>query len=154
MLEKLRNACVFPCFGRRVSWKVGSLKRRARSHMVRGEIKNCTTLWKLRVSEYFFEVPMSKNCTPPARPSSLSSTYYLFLRRFSFFSALLHLLSFSKGVCPRRYRPTWQHLMTRSGLKQPCREPICAGTPTLCSRFPICRLCWWCRLRCWLPAAT
>ena len=31
-------------------------------------------------------------------------------------SALRHLLPFSKGVCPKRLRPTWQHLMTQSGL--------------------------------------
>ena len=52
----------------------------------------------------------------PARHSSLSSTYYLFLLRFALLSALRHLLPFSKGVCPKRLRPTWQHLMTQSGL--------------------------------------
>ena len=36
----------------------------------------------------------------PARPSSPSSTYYLFFSCFSCLSALLHLPSFSKGVCP------------------------------------------------------
>ena len=52
----------------------------------------------------------------PARHSSLSSSYYLFLLRFSLLSALPHLLPFSQGVCPKRLRPTWQHLMTQSGL--------------------------------------
>ena len=59
---------------RRVSRKVGSLKRRVRSHVVRGEIKNCTPLWreahfevKMLKTEGFgslFEVEMLKNCTP------------------------------------------------------------------------------------------
>ena len=40
-----------------VSRKVGSLKRGARSHVVRGEIKNCTPLWR----EAHFEVKMLKN---------------------------------------------------------------------------------------------
>ena len=45
MLEKSRNAVVFPTV-RGVSRKVGSLKRRVRSHVVRGAIKNCTPLWR------------------------------------------------------------------------------------------------------------
>ena len=40
----------------RVNRKVGSLKRRVRSHVVRGEIKNCTLLWR----EAHFEVKMYK----------------------------------------------------------------------------------------------
>ena len=53
----------------------------------------------------------------PARPSSLPSSYYLFhfLLYFSFLSALLPLF-LSTGVCPKRLRPMWQHLMTQSGL--------------------------------------
>ena len=57
MLEKSRNAVFFQWFVRRVSRKVGSLKRRVRSHVVRGEIKNCTPLWR----EAHFEVKMLKN---------------------------------------------------------------------------------------------
>ena len=56
MLEKSRNAVFFQCFVCRVSRKVGSLKRRVRSHVVRGEIKNCTPLWR----EAHFEVKMYK----------------------------------------------------------------------------------------------
>ena len=53
----------------------------------------------------------------PARPSSLPSSYYLFhfLLYFSLLSALLPLF-LSTGVCPKRLRPMWQHLMTQSGL--------------------------------------
>ena len=38
------------------------------------------------------------------------------LLRFSLLSTLRHLLPFSKGVCPKRLRPTWLHLMTQSGF--------------------------------------
>ena len=58
MLEKSRNAVFFQWFVRRVSRKVGSLKRRVRSHVVRGEIKNCTPLWR----EAHFQVKMYKTC--------------------------------------------------------------------------------------------
>ena len=57
MLEESRNAVFFRWFVCRVSRKVGSLKRRVRSHVVRGEIKNCTPLWR----EAHFEVKMLKN---------------------------------------------------------------------------------------------
>ena len=46
MLEKSRNAVFFQWFVCRVSPKVGLLKRRVRSHVVSGEIKNCTPLWR------------------------------------------------------------------------------------------------------------
>ena len=57
MLEKSRNAVFFQWFVCRVRRKVGSLKRRVRSHVVRGEIKNCTPLWR----EAHFQVKMLKN---------------------------------------------------------------------------------------------
>ena len=57
MLEKSQNAVFFQWFVCRVGRKVGSLKRRVRSHVVRGEIKNCTPLWR----EVHFEVKMLKN---------------------------------------------------------------------------------------------
>ena len=56
MLEASRNAVFFQWFVCRVSRKVGSLKRRVRSHVVRGEIKNCTPLWR----EAHFEGKMYK----------------------------------------------------------------------------------------------
>ena len=56
MLEKSRNAVFFQWFVSRVSRKVGLLKRRVRSHVVRGEIKNCTPLWR----KAHFEVKMLK----------------------------------------------------------------------------------------------
>ena len=58
MLEKSRNAVFFQWIVCRVSRKVGLLKRRVRSHVVRGEIKNCTPLWR----KAHFEVKMCKTC--------------------------------------------------------------------------------------------
>ena len=46
MLEKSRNAVFFQWFVCRVSRKVGLLKRRVRRSVLRGEIKNCTPLWR------------------------------------------------------------------------------------------------------------
>ena len=53
MLEKSRNAMFFQWFVCRVSPKVGLLKRR-----LRGEIKNCTPLWR----KAHLEVKMYKTC--------------------------------------------------------------------------------------------
>ena len=57
MLEKSRNAVFFQWFVCRVSRKVGLLKRRVRRSELRGEIKNCTPLWR----KAHFEVKMLKN---------------------------------------------------------------------------------------------
>ena len=56
MLEKSRTVVFFQWFACQVSRKIGSLKRRVRSHVVRGEIKNCTPLWR----EAHFQVKMYK----------------------------------------------------------------------------------------------
>ena len=56
MLEKSRNAVFFQWFVCRVSPKVGLLKRRVRRSELRGEIKNCTPLWR----KAHFEVKMHK----------------------------------------------------------------------------------------------
>ena len=91
MLEKSRNAVFFQWFVCRVSRKVGSLKRRVRSHVVRGDIKNCTPLWReahfqsKSASRYMFgalfEVELFKNCTPLWREAhfqSKSASRYMF----------------------------------------------------------------------------
>ena len=57
MLEKSRNAVFFQWFVCRASRKVGLLKRRVRRSVLRGEIKNCTPLWRKAHSE----VKMLKN---------------------------------------------------------------------------------------------
>ena len=56
MLEKSRNAVFFHRFVCRVSRKVGLLKRRVRRSVLRGEVKNCTPLWR----KAHFEVKMYK----------------------------------------------------------------------------------------------
>ena len=61
MLEKSRNAVFFQWFVCQVSRKVGLLKRRVRSHVVSGEIKNCTPLWR----KAHLQVKMRK--TPQSR---------------------------------------------------------------------------------------
>ena len=61
MLEKSRIAVFFQSFVCQVSRKVGLLKRRARRSVFRGEIKNCTPLWR----NAHLQVKMCK--TPHAR---------------------------------------------------------------------------------------
>ena len=56
-VREVAKCCVFSMIRVSVSRKVGSLKRRVRSHVVRGEMKNCTPLWR----EAHFEVKMLKN---------------------------------------------------------------------------------------------
>ena len=56
MLEKSRNAVFFHRFVCRVSPKVGLLKRRVRRYVLRGDIKNCTPLWR----KAHFQVKMYK----------------------------------------------------------------------------------------------
>ena len=45
-VEKSQNTVFFPCFVAPEGQKVGLLKRRARSHLGRREMKNCTPLWR------------------------------------------------------------------------------------------------------------
>ena len=58
---KSRNTCVFPMIVAPEGRKVGSLKRRVRSQLATGAMKNCTPLWR----EAHFEVKMLK--TPGVR---------------------------------------------------------------------------------------
>ena len=67
MLEKSRNAVFFQWFVCRVSRKEGLLKRRVRRSELRGEIKNCTPLWR----KAHFEVNMLKDW--PVRSTFWSS---------------------------------------------------------------------------------
>ena len=53
---KSRNATFFQWFVAPEGRKVGSLKRRVRSHLARWEMKNCTPLWR----EAHFEVKLYK----------------------------------------------------------------------------------------------
>ena len=73
--RKVAKHCVFPMIcGLRRSRKVGSLKRRVRSHLARWEMNNCTPLWREAHFQVKFtkhhmlgpllEIAMSKKCTP------------------------------------------------------------------------------------------
>ena len=53
---KSRNTVFFQCFVAQEGRKVGSLKRRVRRHLGRGESKTCTPLWR----EAHFEVKSGK----------------------------------------------------------------------------------------------
>ena len=71
---KSRNTVFFQWFVAPEGRKVGSLKRRVRSQLARGEMKNCTPLWREAHSKSkctkhtivgpLFEVAMPKKCTP------------------------------------------------------------------------------------------
>ena len=54
--RKVAKHCVFPRIWGPEGWKVGSLKRRVRSHLARWAMKKCTPLWR----EAHFEVKMYK----------------------------------------------------------------------------------------------
>ena len=67
--------------------KVGSLKRQVRSQLARGEMKNCTPLWReapfpsqnaqnTPLSDHFWEVEMSKKCTPLCREAHFQVKMY------------------------------------------------------------------------------
>ena len=58
--RKVAKHCVFQWFVAPEGRKVGSLKRRVRSHLARWEMKNCTPLWR----EAHFEVKMYKTPGP------------------------------------------------------------------------------------------
>ena len=55
-VAKSRNTVFFQWFVASEGRKVGSLKRRVRSHLARWEMKNCTLLWR----EAHFEAKMCK----------------------------------------------------------------------------------------------
>ena len=83
---KSRNTVFFQWFVALEGRKVGSLKRRVRSQLVRGEMKNCTPLWReahFQVKMYktpgaraLLEVEMSKKCTPLWREAHFEVKMY------------------------------------------------------------------------------
>ena len=83
---KSRNTVFFQWFVAPGGWKVGSLKRRVRSHLARGEMKSSTPLWReahLEVKMYkhtilgpLLEVEMSKKCTPLWREAHFQVKMY------------------------------------------------------------------------------
>ena len=82
-------------------------------HFVLGSSLSLASLYVLsQLSPFWGQPGHIVRLVPP-----LPSSYYLFLflLYFSLLSALLPLF-LSTGVCPKRLRPMWQHLMTQSGL--------------------------------------
>ena len=82
---KSRNTVFFQWFVAPEGRKVGSLKRRVRSQLARGEMKNCTPLWReahFEVKMYkthhcrTLEVEMSKKCTPLWREAHFEVKMY------------------------------------------------------------------------------
>ena len=84
---KLRNTVFFQWFGAPEGRRVGSLKRRLRSQLARGEMRNCTPLWReahFQVKMYkthqgfrpLLEVEMSKKCTPLWREAHFQVKMY------------------------------------------------------------------------------
>ena len=80
MLETSRNAVFFQWFVCQVSRKVGLLQRRVRSHVVSGEIKNCTPLWR----KAHLQVKMRK--TPQSRTYFGISEWHAAVARSTFAS--------------------------------------------------------------------
>ena len=81
---KSRNTVFFQWFVAPEGRKVGSLKRRVRSQLARGEMKNCTPLWhisKWKCTKHtilgpLLEVEMSKKCTPLWREAHFEVRMY------------------------------------------------------------------------------
>ena len=83
---KSRNTVFFQWFEAPEGRKVGSLKRRVRSHLARWEMKNSTPLWRearfeVKCTKHtmlgpLLEFPMSKKCTPLWRESHVEVKMY------------------------------------------------------------------------------
>ena len=106
MLEKSRNAVFSRWFVCRVSPKVGLLKRRVRSQVVRGEIKNSTPLWR----KAHFEVKMYKTrqlrstfcCSPVEKMHAAVAKSTFWSENVQNTSAPKHFLLFSCRKNARR----------------------------------------------------
>ena len=80
---KSRNTVFFQWFVAPEGRKVGSLKRRVRSHLARWEMKKCTPLWReahfeVKIATFgpLLEVEMSKKCTPLWREAHFEVKMY------------------------------------------------------------------------------
>ena len=106
MLEKSRNAVFFQWFVCQVSRKVGLLKRRVRSHVVSGEIKNCTPLWR----KAHLQVKMRK--TPQSRT-------YFWKFRCSTMARGCGAKHICKSKCTKHdvFGPLWYVLMLKTCMR-------------------------------------
>ena len=78
---KSRNTVFFQWFVAQEGRKVGSLKRRVRSQLATGAMKNCTPLWREAHFQHLsvgplLEVEMSKKCTPLWREAHFQVKMY------------------------------------------------------------------------------
>ena len=125
MLEKLRNAVFFQWFVCQVSRKVGLLKRRVRSHVVREESKNCTPLWRKAHSE----VKMYK--TWRVRSTFVSSDVkkkHAAVAKSIFGSQNVQNTSASKHFCKLRCRKNPRRCGEKHILKWKCTKHEVFGT--------------------------
>ena len=124
MLEKSRNAVFFQWFVCRVSRKVGSLKRRVQSHVVRGEIKNCTPLWR----EAHFEVKMYKTRQPRTTfRSSDVEKLHAAVARSTFWSENAKKLTFSEHFLNFRCRKIARRCGEKHIFKWKCTKHVRFG---------------------------
>ena len=124
MLEKSRNAVFFQWFVCRVSPKVGLLKRRVRRSELRGEIKNCTPLWR----KAHFEVKMHK--TWGARSIFWSSDVeklYAAVAKSTFGSENVKKLTIRDHFLKFRCRKNARHCGETYILKQKCTKHVSFG---------------------------
>ena len=107
MLEKSRDAMFFQWFVCRVGRKVGLLKRRVRRYVLRGDIKNCTPLWR----KTHFEVKMLKNWR--SRSTFWSSDVeklYAAVAKNTFWSESVQNTSVSEHFLKFRCRKSEKHI--------------------------------------------
>ena len=94
---KSRNTVFFQWFGAPEGRKVGSLKRRVRSHLGRWEMKSCTPLWR----EAHFQVKMYKT---PQRRTAFGSCdvekVHAVVARSTFRSQNVQSTPLPSGHCP------------------------------------------------------
>ena len=98
-IRKVAKHCVFPIFCGSGERKVGSLKRRARKHLGRWEMKNCTPLWH----EAHLEVKMYKarHCRSTFGSWDVEKAHAVVARSI-FRSQNVQRTSFSENFCKLR----------------------------------------------------
>ena len=121
---KSRNTVFFQWFGAPEGRKVGSLKRRVRSQLARGEMKNCTPLWR----EARFEVKMYK--TPQCRTTFGSwdvEKAHAVVARSTFWSQNAQNTSVSDGFWKLRCRKSARRCGAKHISKWKCTKHAIVG---------------------------
>ena len=121
---KPRNTVFFQWFGAPEGRKVGSLKRRVRSQLARGEMKNCTPLWR----EAHFEVKMYK---PPQPGTAFGSCdvekVYAVVARSTFWSQNVQNTPWSDHFWQLRCRKSARRCGAKHILKSTCTKRTMVG---------------------------